>query len=771
VPDRRALLIGSYAYPQEAKLQSLRGPPNDIAALDRVLASPDIGSFVTQQSINESSAKVREHIEGFLADRQQHEVLLLYFSGHGIRDYDNDDGSLYLAATDTRLGRLWSTAVKAFDINQLLHRCRARQKILILDCCHSGAFAREGLSKHGIDSVRTRESFADRGLAVLTACDAYQYAFEDGRLQPHQEVPQSFFTRVLVEGLATGSADRDGDGWVTFDELYDHVFEQVQARSPSQTPRKWTVDQQGRFVIARGKLKAVKLPEDLSETLDNRLPWVRKAAIDQLLKWKADHTGRELAARQVLERLCKDDSDEVKATARLALQQLPQTPADKIPALSTELSRDKPAAALNAASQAQALATDPQSIVSKPAAASPVSNTDAALEKRDQAERHTRDRAASVIAGEPARLAPVQPKVAPAVNSPPATALAKPVAKTTGERPNAAPAIRAAPELPKTSETAKSPQRAVPIAPDAAPTIAHGSAASSRAPATLPQTAKPLSGGTRLAERRLPRAIADNDPIDKVGDKPNPAALVADANKAASERLAATEPTAAPHAAPPDLADGNAPLEQTQPIAQVGQKSGVAQNKRPGAWADPDFVEYDPYYGEKFWFNYREAEDRAESSSISTPQLIDGPHLQVISGMRSGLNISLTVGPGGISEWTVGSQADREVRLQDTGISALHAKIVNEGHRWKVIDQMSAYGTFINGKRSNVSFLSSQDRLRFGPVECIFYAGPQAEAPTKRMPINPVARALLVAIGVAALVALSYIALIRAGVSIGPIAP
>ncbi len=33
---------------------------------------------------------------------------------------------------------------------------------------------------------------------------------------------------------------------------------------------------------------------------------------------------------------------------------------------------------------------------------------------------------------------------------------------------------------------------------------------------------------------------------------------------------------------------------------------------------------------------------------------------------------------------------------------------------------MSANGTFVNGKRSNMSFLDNGDRVRFGPVECIF---------------------------------------------------
>ena len=103
-----------------------------------------------------------------------------------------------------------------------------------------------------------------------------------------------------------------------------------------------------------------------------------------------------------------------------------------------------------------------------------------------------------------------------------------------------------------------------------------------------------------------------------------------------------------------------------------------------------------------------------------------------MSGSRAGLNIKLTVGDSGLREWTVGSQADREVQFQDSGVSALHAKIVNEGERWKVLDQMSANGTFVNGKRSNVSYLSTGDRVRFGPVECVFQTSRAAAAPRRR---------------------------------------
>jgi pSer/pThr/pTyr-binding forkhead associated (FHA) protein len=102
------------------------------------------------------------------------------------------------------------------------------------------------------------------------------------------------------------------------------------------------------------------------------------------------------------------------------------------------------------------------------------------------------------------------------------------------------------------------------------------------------------------------------------------------------------------------------------------------------------------------------------------PATIDAPVLAVSSGSRAGARIPLVAAQAAKREWGIGCDADRDIVFADKGVSGRHAKIVNEGMRWKLIDQLAANGTFVNGNRTNMSFLSSGDRLRFGPVECIF---------------------------------------------------
>jgi uncharacterized caspase-like protein len=94
--------------------------------------------------------------------------LAVYLSCHGVLDRRN---RLYFAATDTVKTQLSSTGIPSAWLLDQLEECRARQQVLILDCCFSGAFAHGSKADADLDLER-RLAVQGRGQAVLTASRA-----------------------------------------------------------------------------------------------------------------------------------------------------------------------------------------------------------------------------------------------------------------------------------------------------------------------------------------------------------------------------------------------------------------------------------------------------------------------------------------------------------------------------------------------------------------------------------------------------------------------
>ncbi len=182
---------------------------------------------------------------------------------------------------------------------------------------YSGAFP-AGLVPKADTAVHTLERFQGRGRAVLTASDATQYSFEGN--QRHGEAPQSVFTRHLVAGLRDGSADLDGDGDITIDELYSYVHDHVVDEMPRQRPKKQD-NVEGRIVIARNVNWS--LPSFLRHALSSPIAAERLAGLDGLANLY--RMGNEMVRQHVageLQRLTDDDSRAVSAAAAAHLSAL-----------------------------------------------------------------------------------------------------------------------------------------------------------------------------------------------------------------------------------------------------------------------------------------------------------------------------------------------------------------------------------------------------------------------------------------------------------------
>jgi Caspase domain len=327
MPRRTALLIATDTY-ASANLRQLRAPQNDAAELAEVLGDLEIGGYDVSLCINEPIHQVRLEIERVFVEASRDDLVLLYISGHGVKDQAGRQ--LYFAMQDTRTDRLRTTGVAAQFISDSIDDSMAGQVAVWLDCCYAGLFP-AGLNSKSDESVDVLGQLhirSGRGRAVMTASTAIQYAYETDHFAavPGEEY-RSVFTSAIVRGLKTGDADRNRDGVVDSAELYDYVYDEVRTTTPRQTPMR--NDQlTGDLYIAlskRGLPVDPSLPVEVQQALRSMYPPIQQGGVEVLtgLAINGDH-----AARETLVQLSGASNQRLAKMADLALEKVPDNPWD-----------------------------------------------------------------------------------------------------------------------------------------------------------------------------------------------------------------------------------------------------------------------------------------------------------------------------------------------------------------------------------------------------------------------------------------------------------
>ncbi len=308
----RALLIGNSQFLYDSQnLKSLEGPANDVALLKAALIHPEVGLFAPEhvrllpdRTMEEIQAEMNE----FFASATRHDCLLLYYSGHGLL---NENNQLFLCARNTKSDRLFGTAVSSFVIDQMLRASAARTNIIILDCCHSGAFKGGNLP----------EALRGEGRFVLTSCRGEELANDADRANG-----TSRFTQHLIDGLLTEAPDLDGDGYVDLEELYDYVHKRLTTEGKQRPQRHFGGG--GEVFIARRRAAAAtgahgataELPLDLRDAIESQRAGIKYGAVVELGRMlRSSKPALVQAARDALTSLADDDSRSVAEAAAKVL--------------------------------------------------------------------------------------------------------------------------------------------------------------------------------------------------------------------------------------------------------------------------------------------------------------------------------------------------------------------------------------------------------------------------------------------------------------------
>lgn len=194
---RRALVVGLNDYPGHP----LRGCVNDANSIASVLeshgdGSPNFAIRLVTEAPEITRPRLRAAIEAVFA--QECDVALFYFSGHGT--VGGSGGKLVTSDFEQ-----YDEGVSMDEILNIANKSKAREKIILLDCCFSGHF---GTPVGGGGTTQLCE-----GVSVLTACRKSEPAIEsDGR---------GVFTSLVVDALKGGASDLRG--FITPGSIYAYV--------------------------------------------------------------------------------------------------------------------------------------------------------------------------------------------------------------------------------------------------------------------------------------------------------------------------------------------------------------------------------------------------------------------------------------------------------------------------------------------------------------------------------------------------------------------
>lgn len=181
---KKALVIGINNYSGSP----LKGCINDANSVGDLLEAHGDGSpnfdVVRQLDVPTRSGLTSLIVSLFSGEA---ETALLYFSGHG---YVNELGG-YIVTPD--FGR-YDEGVSMEDILRLANKSAIKDKIIVLDCCHSGAM--------GSPVITDGASYLKAGVSILTASRDDEAAME---INGH-----GVFTNLFLEALRGGAADLRG---------------------------------------------------------------------------------------------------------------------------------------------------------------------------------------------------------------------------------------------------------------------------------------------------------------------------------------------------------------------------------------------------------------------------------------------------------------------------------------------------------------------------------------------------------------------------------
>jgi hypothetical protein len=238
-----AVVIGISKYRYGGKrFANLEYAAEDAKAFSEFLCSARSKGFAKDRILclldeQVTYANIRHALFEFLGQADKEDLVVIYFSGHGMPEPGTED--FFMLCHDTDPDHLVSTAFPMWDIETALRRrfIKAERVVVFADACHAGGIAGEtgarAVTDNAVHLYLQQLAIAEQGRLIFTASEARELSFESNKFGGGHGV----FTHFLLQGL-NGAADADRNGVVTAGELIEYVRSGVIAATGNkQHPR------------------------------------------------------------------------------------------------------------------------------------------------------------------------------------------------------------------------------------------------------------------------------------------------------------------------------------------------------------------------------------------------------------------------------------------------------------------------------------------------------------------------------------------------------
>ncbi|MFD7837905.1 caspase domain-containing protein [Streptomyces sp. NPDC059761] len=189
----RAVLIGCATY-HSRDLAAIPHSANNIRSLKGVLTDRTLGGFAAQDVRLVDDPGKAQDVMGPVreAAEQARDVLLVYYSGHGLL---TNAGDLHLSLTESEPGQDWTSLSFSYLANAVKESL-ADVKIVILDACYSGRAHADLMSAES--RLVTEQLAAFKGMYSLTSAPGHRLS------QAPKGAEFSAFTGVLLDVVREG---------------------------------------------------------------------------------------------------------------------------------------------------------------------------------------------------------------------------------------------------------------------------------------------------------------------------------------------------------------------------------------------------------------------------------------------------------------------------------------------------------------------------------------------------------------------------------------